>query len=472
MPLCFLGALSSWRHAHGASVASSRRSRVSSADARLHAQVAEALTRAGVESSRLVLGLSGGMDSMVLLDLLCALRARLGFELSALHVNHQLSRHADEWSVLCERRARGYGVPFQAVRVEVERDGPDGLEAGARAARYAAFSAQGADAVVLAHHLDDQAETLLLQLMRGAGPRGLAAMPVARPLGAAPRPLLLRPLLDVERKELGRYARAHRLRWVEDDSNTDIDRDRNYLRHEVLPALAARFPGYRQTWLRASRNFADLSEVADAQAQSDAAGALAREGLRVSRLRELSPARAGNLVRWYLAQEGLPTPRRDQLEEFLRQVTGARADAQPSVDLGDARVYRHRGLLRIAPATSAGLRWQVRWCGEADLTLPAGLGRVRFERLMGAGLAVEQIAGREVVARPRAGGERIKLAPNRPTRTLKNLLRESGVPQWQRDRLPLLACEGQVLWAAELGIDCRFAAAAHEPGVLPTWLPR
>jgi tRNA(Ile)-lysidine synthase len=116
-------------------------------------------------------------------------------------------------------------------------------------------------------------------------------------------------------------------------------------------------------------------------------------------------------------------------------------------------------------------RWQVRWCGEPDLALPAGLGRIRFERLTGAGLAVEQVAGRDVVVCSRAGGERLKLARNRPARTLKNLLREAGVPQWQRDRLPLLACEGQVLWAAQLGIDCRFAAAAHEAGVLPTWLP-
>ncbi len=446
------------------------RKQADSPDARLRAQVADALARAGVESGCLVLGLSGGMDSMVLLDLLSGLRAALGFELSALHVNHQLSRHADEWSALCARRARRYGVPLQAVRVEVERDSAEGLEAAARAARYAVFAAQDADAVVLAHHLDDQAETLLLQLLRGAGPRGLAAMPLVRPVGGAPRPLLLRPLLETERKELARYARAHRLRWVEDDSNADTDRDRNYLRHEVLPRLAARFPGYRQTWLRASRNFAELSEVADAQAQSDAAGALAGGGLRLSRLLELSPARAGNLLRWYLAQEGLPAPRRDQLDELLRQLTSARAHAQPGMDLGSARVYRHRGLLRIAPVTPAQ-PWQVRWSGEPDLVLPAGLGRLRFERLTGAGVAVEQVAGKDVVVCARAGGERMKLAPNRPTRTLKNLLREAGVPPWRRDRLPLLACEGHVLWAAQLGIDCRFAAAAHEPGVLPTWLP-
>jgi tRNA(Ile)-lysidine synthase len=441
-------------------------------DACLQGCVAAVLTAAGVASGRLVLGLSGGMDSMVLLDLLSALRVERSFDLQALHVNHQLSPNANKWSALCAQRSRDYGVPLRVVRVEVERDSPEGLEAAARNARYAVFEEQDADAVVLAHHLDDQAETLLLQLLRGAGPRGLAAMPAARPIGGAGRPLLVRPLLEVERSHIDRYARRHGLTWVDDESNADTDRDRNYLRHEVLPRLSARFPGYRQTWLRASRNFADLSEIADAQAQADAADGLRAGGLLVLRLRELSPARAANLLRWYLVQEGLPVPRRDQLEELLRQTTRARGDAQPSMELGGARVYRHRGLLRIVPAGAAATQpWQVRWRGEPDVVLPGGLGRVRFRQLTGVGLSAKELAGKQLVVRARSGGERIKLVPNRPTRTLKNLLQEAGVPQWQRDRLPLLACDGDVLWVAQLGIDCRFAAAAQEPGVLPTWLP-
>ena len=235
------------------------------------------------------------------------------------------------------------------------------------------FEGQDADAVVLAHHLDDQAETLLLQLLRGAGPRGLAVTPAARRIGGAGRPLLVRPLLEVGREHIDRYARRQGLSWVDDESNADTDHDRNYLRHEILPRLSARFPGYRQTWLRASRNFADLSEVADAQAQTDAAEALHACGLRLSRLRELSAARAGNLLRWYLLQEGLPVPGRDQLEELLRQTTSARGDAQPSMELGGALVYRHRGLLRIAPLGAAATpSWQVRWRGEPDLVSPVG----------------------------------------------------------------------------------------------------
>ena len=201
-------------------------------------------------------------------------------------------------------------------------------------------------------------------------------------------------------------------------------------------------------------------------------GALRPGGLRVQRLRELSAARAGNLLRWYFAQQGLPAPRREQLHELLRQFADGRNDAQPSMQLGEARLYRHRGLLQIAPAAApALLPWRVRWCGDAEVALPGGLGRVSFQRLTGAGLAATQIADRELVLRPRGGGERMRLAVDRPTRTLKNLLQEAGVPQWQRDRLPLLACDDQVLWMAQLGIDCRFSAAADQPGILPVWLP-
>jgi tRNA(Ile)-lysidine synthase len=448
------------------------RKRDDAGDASLLGCVAAALMAAGLQSGRLVLGLSGGMDSMVLLDLLSALRADHSFDLHALHVDHQLSPHAQEWSAACAQRCHDYRVPFQAVRVEIQRDSPEGLEAAARRARYAVYAMQDANAVVLAHHLDDQAETLLLQLLRGAGPRGLAAMPAVRPIAGTGRLLLLRPLLEVEREHIERYARRRALSWIEDESNADPQHDRNYLRQEVLPRLSARFPGYRQTWLRASRNFADLSEIADAQALADASGALRSGGLLLARLRELSAARAANLLRWYFVQEGLPVPRRDQLGELLRQFAHGRSDAQPNMRLGEARVYRHRGLLRIAPAVAAtAQRWRARWCGEPEVLLPAGLGRVQFQRLTGAGLAATQLAGKALVLRARGGGERMKLVANRPTRTLKNLLQEAGIPQWQRDLLPLLEWDGQVVWSAQVGIDCRFSAAADQPGILPVWLP-
>lgn len=407
---------------------------------------------------------------MVLLDLLLRLRDEHGFELAALHINHQLNVRADDWAALCARRCRRCHVPFREVRVEVNRDDARGLEAAARAARYAVFSEQDADAIVLAHQLDDQAETLLLQLLRGAGPRGLAGMPSVRALASGDAARLVRPLLEVPRARIEAYARRHRLHWAQDDSNRDTALDRNYLRHEILPLVQKRFPAYRQTWLRASRNFADLSEIAEECAAADAQGALEPDGLRLSRLSTLSPARARNVLRWYLAREGLLAPPRELLEQMFRQFVQGRPDSQPEVELAGVRLYRQRGLLKLAPAPSAGPGdWEVPWIGERELLLPGGLGALHFERVAGVGLAADRLLAGRLVVRSRRGGERIKLAPNRPSRTLKNLLREARLSPWERERLPLLALDDAVIWVAGLGLDSRFAAGPGEAGVLPHW---
>ena len=225
--------------------------------------VTDALRAADLLSGRVMLGLSGGVDSMVLLNLLAAVRTAHPLQLAALHVNHQISPLAGQWAQLCAERCAALSVPFREVRVTVPRRAGESLEAVARAARYAVFQTQETDALALAHHLDDQAETVLLQLLRGAGARGLAAMPLVRILNRETGLRVVRPLLEVPRTAIEAYARHRRLAWVEDESNASLDFDRNYLRQAVLPRIGERFPGYRQTWLRASRNLADLSELAD-----------------------------------------------------------------------------------------------------------------------------------------------------------------------------------------------------------------
>ena len=441
-------------------------------DDRLLACVSDALRAAGLLRAHLVLGLSGGVDSMVLLHLLFAVRRSNSVQLSAVHVNHQISPNADRWARLCAERCAELSVEFREVRVEVPRRGGESLEAMAREARYVHFRAQVADAVALAHQLDDQAETLLLQLLRGAGARGLAAMPVVRVLNARTGLKLVRPLLQAARSDIEAYARRHALAWVEDESNTSLEFDRNYLRRQVLPRIAERFPGYRQTWLRASRNLGDLNELTDEIAQADAIGALHGGNLRIASLRDLSSARALNLLRWHLAQQGLPMPRRDSLEEALRQLLEASPGAQPCIALGPVRLARHRGQLLLmpsAPAPPAG--WKVFWDGAHELNLPPGLGCLRFDAVTGVGLSRRLVNQSGLVVRGRLGGERMKPAKDRPTRTLKNLLQEAGIPYWRRDRLPLLCVGTGVAWAPGVGMDCRFAAHAGESGLLPRWIP-
>ncbi len=425
----------------------------------------------GLAAGRIVVGLSGGVDSVVLLHALVQLAPRLGVAPSALHVQHGLSPHAQDWASFCAGLCRGLGVPLREVRVKVDRGSKLGIEAAAREARYAVFRQQQAEAVALGHHLDDQAETLLLQLLRGAGVRGLSAMPAARVLEAGSSLRLVRPLLSVTRAQILTYAEEAGLSWVEDESNSDPAVDRSFLRARILPQLVERFPGLRDTLGRAAHNLADAALLLDDLATSDARGALAGDSLAVSALAGLSPARARNLLRWYLEQQSLTPPSRDQLEEALRQALAARGDARIQVKLGAAWLRRHRGRLYLEPSGQEEVRgWRLTWTGRRELSLPAGLSSIRFDPVHGAGLSLARLCLGEVVVRSRLGGERMRLAANRPSRTLKNLLQEAAVPEWERNRFPLVFAEDCLVWVPQVGMDHRYAAQAGEQGVLPQWV--
>jgi len=440
------------------------------APSRIVDEVARALLESGLTGARLVIGLSGGLDSVVLLHCLTGLMSELRLDVSALHVHHGLSPHADDWARFCARLCGRAGVPFAQVAIVVDRDSGLGTEAAAREARYAVFRRQPVDAVALAHHQDDQAETLLLQLLRGAGVRGLSAMPLVRTLDAASGLRLVRPLLDVPRAEIHAYACEHDLSWIEDESNADARFERNFLRGEILPRLAQRFPAAIETLSRAALNLADAQSVLDDVARLDARRALRAEGLEVRVLGRLSGARARNLLRWFLEREGMGAPSRERIEEALRQGLLARSDARVRVKVGPGWLQRHRGRLYVEPVRpDPPPAWRVPWRGEQALRLPVGLGSLRFEPATGAGLSLARLRATEVLVRARTGGERMRLAPERPSRTLKNLLREAAIPAWQRDRLPLLFAGEVLVWAPGVGEDRRYAAGAGEAGVMPSW---
>jgi len=429
-----------------------------------------ALLEASLSGGRVVVGLSGGVDSVALLHALVRVAAAMSVTPAAVHVHHGLSAHADEWAQFCDKLCRDLGVALTEVRVHVDRSSKLGIEGAAREARYAVFRQQRADAIVLAHHADDQAETLLMQLLRGAGVRGLSAMPALRTLDPVTGSRLLRPWLALTRAEIRAYADSAGLSWVEDESNSDEAFDRSFLRARVLPELAARYPGLRETLRRTAQNLGDAAQLLDDLAAKDARGAVSANSLAVSALPGLSPAAARNLLRWFLEQQHLPAPARDQLEEALRQVLAARADARVRVKLGTAWLRRHRGRLYIeAVGREPAKGWRVAWNGQHELTLPGDLGCLRFEPTRGAGLSLARLRAEPVAVAPRAGGERLRPAPNRPSRTLKNLLQEARVPEWERGRLPLIFVGETLVWVPGVGHDFRFAAAPEELGLLPRW---
>lgn len=444
----------------------------------LPSRVASLLRNTTKPGDRLCLGLSGGLDSVVLLHLLSAARAELGVALSCVHVNHQLSPNANAWQDFCVGVCADLGVPLRIERVQIGSTTRLGLEAAARHARYQAYAHQDVDAIVLAHHLDDQVETVLLRLLRGAGATGLGAMRFERTLQrtgclATAQPLrILRPLLEFERALLLRYAEARQLRWIEDEANADLRHDRNFLRHEILPRLATRFPAYRVNIGRAARHLAAAAELLDELAAQDLARVQSDQRLSLAALRALTPARAALALRHFLLRATGAAPTSARSEEMLRQLLSAQLDARVRLEWRHLVLHRFQDFVWLEPAAeelpTAARGALAIWRGEERLDL-GELGALTFRHSRGRGLSAARLRGGEVSVGLRAGGERLRLAARGRERTLKNLLREAKIAPWQRQRLPLLWCGEQLAWVAGIGADVAFHAAPEEPSVEIFW---
>lgn len=433
------------------------------------ATVREALDSHGVKQCSACVALSGGLDSVVLLETMCALAPILELEVSALHVDHGLHEDAARWAQFCEQRCAALGVPLTIERVTVARNSGMGIEAAARQLRYAAFAKVRADYIALAHHLDDQVETFLLQLLRGAGARGLSAMPFQRSLGPG-APVLLRPLLALTRAQLAGFADAQGLDWVEDASNAELAFERNFLRHELLPMIEQRFPAYRTTLSRARRNLAEAAELNDILGAQDVAALRVDGGLALDALASWPVSRSLNAVRCLLREYGCPMPARGRLREALRQAFGARGDSQVQVDVGEFSLRRYRGALYVVRNVELPRGWQICWRGESELALPPGLGLMRFEPAVGQGLSAKQLRDQRVSIRLRSGGERMALAGNRPHRDLGKLYQQAGIAPWLRQRTPLLFGGQHLAFVPGLGVAAEFQAGPGEQSWDVRWV--
>ena len=435
----------------------------------LEDQVGGIVQREIPRGAAIAVGLSGGIDSVVLLHVLLR-RLRLApAGISAIHVNHQISPDAPRWAAFCRRWCRELGVKLRVVKVDVPRG--NSTEAAARAARYAVFAESAADVLLLAHNRDDQAETVLLQLLRGAGPRGLSAMPILRP-GVSGMPTVLRPLLQTPRTAIEAYAARYGLQWVEDESNQDRVYLRNFLRHDVLPLLESKLPGVRGTLARAARHQAECSELLDALAAGDLDSGSDAGRLPLALLKGLVPSRARNALRYFLRCNDVMMPEAERLDELLRQATAARGDAQVCVDLGAVELRRFQDALYIVrPLPRLTKSFEVAWNGRGTLRLPQLGGSLRLVRRKGEGIAAGVLRATPLLVRIRRGGETLRPAPQGRQRTVRNLLQEAALPPWLRERLPFLYVNGELAAVPGLGIDAKFQAAATEPGLLPVWLP-
>lgn len=422
---------------------------------------------------RWVVAYSGGLDSRVLLDG-CARLAAIDSRtppVVALHVDHGVQPSADAWSRHCAEVCAGLGVPFFLRRADLSGTG-DGVpsEDALRAARYHEFETfcEEGDLLLLAHHRDDQVETLLLRLLRGAGVAGLAAMPGERGCGRA---RLCRPLLGVPREELHRYACEAGLAWIEDPSNASDAYDRNFLRLRIMPLLLERFPGASAAIARAAHNLAQAADICAERTVEDLATCTGRDRfgqayLGLERWRRLATARADAVLRAWLAAHAALTPDARLLHTLRAEVIGARADAQPQLMLGEVMIRRYRERI-YATECDAGGQSCVGVAIEANETVVVpGCGRIALRVRDGGGV---RMGGKYRIG---FGSPALRCHPaGRPGKTLGQLAQEHGVPPWLRARLPLLFVDDELAAVADLCICEGFVAAAGAPALGLCWMP-
>ena len=406
--------------------------------------------------SRWLLAFSGGLDSTVLLHALAQLQASV--PIAALHINHQLSAQADDWQQSAQQFAQLQAVEFMAERVEVVESGR-GLEDAARQARYRVFERHldSHDVLLMAHHADDQAETMLLRLLRGAGPEGLAGIRASRTVGAG---CLFRPLLGLTRAQLQDYACEHRLSWVEDDSNSDMRFDRNFLRHEVLPQLKQRWPRFQSRWQQA----AEHCNTAAKQLQKMSANRLQGCDLRAERwgqslslgsLAALSQVDRFSVLRLWLQRLGV-NPELAQLQQVECQMVVGRADAVAEVRIGPNSLRRFNerlyatDVLPLETIPAAVLPFD-----EESNRLNLPLGTLTLEA--GGVFSQERLQGRQLSVRFRSGGERCKPAGRAHSQSLKKLLQEYRLEPWLRPYVPLIYVDEQLAAVAGLWLCAEFA---------------
>jgi len=410
--------------------------------------------------------LSGGVDSVTLLAALAAHQRsgqRKRMSLRAVHVHHGLHPNADQWSEHCTRLAAQLGVPLTVLRVKVAPSRGASLEAAARDARYGALAAalEPGEVLVTAHHEDDQLETVILQLMRGAGVAGLAAMPE---IASFARGQLARPLLSRSRAELEEWARAHALTWVDDDSNANEQFDRNYLRRQVLPAIRARWPSAATAVARSARHAAEAKRLLDVLARADVERAAIGAQLSVPTLRALDADRRRNALRYWIARAGFAAPDTRRLDEISGAFLDARADANPTVKWNGTTLHRHAGLLSVHAESAAaravqpreGAEWD--WHADAHFDLPAGGGTLFIEPDIHGPLDLDALPARLTI-RARRGGERLRPRRGGPTKTLKALFQESRVPLADRKHVPLAFSEERLLAVGDRWFDASVHAA-------------
>lgn len=422
---------------------------------------------------------SGGLDSTALLHIAYAYAKKHRLSLFAFHVHHGISPNADAWLEHCKAECTRLDIRFSSKHISLTGCVAGGVEQAARIWRYAALGdlcrSHQVPLLLTAHHRDDQVETVFLQLLRGSGVAGLSGMEnanTAPDLLGDPSLILGRPLLDVSRADLEDFVERRASAYVEDESNLDVRYARNALRRNVMPSLSTYFPGFQERVARTAHHAQSAQRLLDEFATQDLASCLDGDGVDITRLRTLSPDRVHNLLRYWFSLRGMRMPSTAWLQEMCEQLLTAREDARVRVTHADCEVRRHRDRVFLTPRvaeTSLGIGpISFRWCGEAQLHFPLYGGSLYFDEVE-EGVDSSWLRGRELLLRHRAGGEKLKSAPNRHTRSLKHHYQALGIPAWERQQLPVLISDGRLLFAAGVGMNWHDFPTKRGEGISLRW---
>ncbi|WP_020482997.1 tRNA lysidine(34) synthetase TilS [Methylomonas sp. MK1] len=397
---------------------------------------------------------SGGLDSTALLDLCVGLPALAG-KIVAVYVDHGLQAESAGWGEHCRRQAESLGVDFELLTVDARASNGESPEAAAREARYRALRQLLAvdDIILLAQHREDQMETLLLQLFRGAGVSGLAGMPIASAFGNGQ---LLRPLLDVAKVDIQRYAQTHGLQWVEDPSNQSSNFDRNYLRNEILPTLKQRWPSLDKTVARSAKLCGDAAQMIEAWANQTLPAVFdpTDGSFNIADLSAFSATQLNCLLRQWLGRMGLKPPSQAVLQTLVEQSIGGRADALPQIYIQGHSIRTYRQKLYCIPELNLRKDTEAKCWAQEQEQISLSNGYVLRRNSASVGLSKDLWQNAKVTVEPRRGGEKLKLAGRVGHHCLKKLYQEAGVPPWERDIRPLIYLDGSLaavagLWIAE-----------------------
>jgi len=415
----------------------------------------------------ILLGLSGGLDSCVLLHLLANMQTQLDFKLKAIHVHHGLSSSADDWLNFCKQKCKLLDIEFDAVKVKINEKGSLGIEGEARELRYEAIKKKQKGVVALGHHQNDQAETLLLQLLRGSGLKGLAGMPEFDE-----ERKFWRPMLNIKKELLEKYASENDIKYIKDESNEDINFDRNFIRKKVLPLIESRYPASIETISRSATNISEGHQINELLALDDSKNVMSDDGshLLIENLNKLPNLRAINLIRWWLSFNDLLMPSKKNVEELFRQVKLIKKDTSLNLKISNDRSIRaFDDKLLIVSIMNDLPSYHFKWAGQEEIELP-NKSKLHFVKTKKGGLSLSKLGAKSLYIKSRTGGEKLKSFPDQPSRSLKYLFQKADIPHWERDQVPLVYANEQLVAVPNLGVQYEYQSKVGEVCYQIKWL--